>query len=53
MVIWDGRCAHGNFPNTSEDKYRMVQYIKYNAVGNNIKSCVLPHSRNVEDYLKG
>jgi hypothetical protein len=32
LAIWDGRMAHGNFPNSSPDKPRMVQYVKYNAV---------------------
>lgn len=31
LLIWDGRLAHGNFPNSS-DKPRVLQYIKYNAV---------------------
>lgn len=39
LLIWDGRLAHGNFPNNSE-KPRLVQYLKYNAVGKNILSNV-------------
>lgn len=43
LLIWDGRLAHGNFPNNSE-KPRLVQYVKYNAIGKGIKSNVKTYS---------
>ena len=39
LLIWDGRLAHANFPNQSEDP-RLVQYVKWNAVDKGINSAV-------------
>jgi len=29
LIVWDSRTAHGNYPNTTTDKERFVQYITY------------------------
>lgn len=52
LLIWDGRLAHGNFPNNSE-KPRLVQYIKFNAVGPHIQSNVFSifSSQSYEEEL--
>ena len=39
LLIWDGRLAHGNFPNEAEEP-RLVQYVKLNAVDKGIESLV-------------
>jgi len=51
ILIWDGRMAHGNFPNSS-DKPRLLQYIKYNAVGQNISSNVCSLMTSSEEELE-
>ena len=54
LVIWDGRLIHSNFPNTGE-KPRYVQYVKMNAVGPDIQSCVEPLYESEDefrDYVK-
>jgi len=32
LIVWDSRLPHCNYPNDSEDKFRMVQYITYHPV---------------------